>query len=78
MSNAQHTWLRLQEALPHTPKDTINGHSPPRAIPRYMLRGKSVEEVKQMLSQGELLFLPANGRFTGTVKHKYAVRKNRY
>ena len=68
---AQEIWRKLEESKYYDPKkDTINWHSPPRVVPRYMLRGKSLEEVRNLLSQERLLFVPKNGHFTGTVKHK--------
>ena len=76
MSNAQEIWLQITQAKHYPEKDETNGHAAPRVIPRYKLRGKSIEEVRDLLDQDKLLFIPVNGRFTGTHKHKnYALRK---
>jgi len=34
------------------------------------LKGKSYEEVQQMLADGNLLLVPCNGRYTGTKQFK--------
>jgi hypothetical protein len=74
----QEIWRKMtEEHKPHSVVDKINGHSPPRVIPRHMLRGKSIEEVNAMINKGLAVFIPKNAHFTGTHQHKYAVRKNR-
>ena len=73
----QDIWRKLEQQKPHSVVDKTNGHSPPRVIPRHMLRGKSIEEVNAMIDNGRAIFIPKNARFTGTHQHKDAVRKNR-
>jgi len=64
-------WDRLQEQKPvHPSPDRSNGHSRPLTISRTMLKGKSYEEVQQMLADGNLLLVPCNGRYTGTKQFK--------
>jgi hypothetical protein len=64
-------WDRLQEQKPvHPSPDRSNGHSRPLTISRTMLKGKSYEEVQQMLADGNLLLVPYNGRYTGTKQFK--------
>lgn len=64
-------WEQIQERKPvSSSPDRSNGHSRPMTIPRTLLEGKSREEVLQMLANGNLLFVPYNGRFTGTKQFK--------
>ena len=71
MSIVAKHWDSLQERKPVSPEpDRSNGHSRPLTISRTMLKGKSIEEVQQMLADGNLLLVPYNGRFTGTKQFK--------
>lgn len=64
-------WEHLQDQKPvHPSPDRSNGHSRPLTISRTMLKGKSYEEVQQMLADGNLLLVPYNGRYTGTKQFK--------